>query len=241
MTMPLFVSSISFSKFLIQNQLTVLLSVNDRFVIALVDPDAPTPEDPTVAQVRHFVGGDFIISSVQSSGTARLTNLSAALAEYVSPGPPDGSAPHRYTVLLYKQPLNFPQTAPSLINSSTTVEAIINFNLSNFVEVTGLGEPIAGSFFYEGPEGTSVSNDDNRIRDVQPMPVGQDVSTETVKQAFENAAVVPDVIEQFEPQGILNAAYNPEEDHPVYVVLGGNLTVNGELIHVLGVTRCADE
>ncbi|KAF5347065.1 hypothetical protein D9758_011655 [Tetrapyrgos nigripes] len=200
--------------------------LNDRFVIAFVDPDAPNPDDPSAANVRHFIGGDFIISSTQSSGTARLTNLSAALAEYVSPGPPPDSPPHRYTVLLYKQPLDFAQTAPPLINSSTALEAIVNFNLSSFVEATGLGEPLAGSFFFEGPQGTSVSNEGNAMHDAQPMPVGQGMSTETMKQAFGDAAIVPDVLGQFEPEAVLSVAYNPAEDHPVYVVSGGNLTGN---------------
>ncbi|THU92231.1 PEBP-like protein, partial [Dendrothele bispora CBS 962.96] len=130
------------------------------FVIALIDPDAPTPDDPKFAQVRHFIGGDYVISSTQPSGTARLTNLSNALAEYVSPGPPDDSPPHRYTFLVYAQPPDFSSVAPTLVNSSTSLDAIVNFNISSFVSAAGLREPIAGTLFYEGPQNSTdaVSN-----------------------------------------------------------------------------------
>ncbi|THU88988.1 PEBP-like protein, partial [Dendrothele bispora CBS 962.96] len=128
--------------------------LNERFVIALIDPDAPTPDDPEFAQVRHFIGGDYVISSTQPSGTARLTNLSNALAEYVSPGPQSGSA-HRYTFLVYTQPPDFSSVAPTLVNSSTSLDAIVNFNISTFVSAAGLQEPIAGTLFYEGPQNST--------------------------------------------------------------------------------------
>ncbi|KAK7461290.1 hypothetical protein VKT23_008469 [Stygiomarasmius scandens] len=197
--------------------------LNDRFVIALVDPDAPTPGDQSLAQIRHFIGGDYVISSTQPSGTARLTNLSAGLAEYVAPGPPEDSAPHRYTFLVYKQPPNFSEVAPSLVNSSTALEAIVKFNLSSFAESTGLGEPIAGTFFFEGPEGSTVSNEDCALEDVTSMPSG--VAPSAVKQSFEDAGIVADVIGDFEPTSVLDVAF-PGDESPVYVITGGNLTKN---------------
>ncbi|KAE9407021.1 PEBP-like protein, partial [Gymnopus androsaceus JB14] len=128
--------------------------VQDKFVIAMVDPDAPTPQNNSLAQIRHFVGGDFIISSAASNGTARLTNTSAAIAEYISPGPPAGSDPHRYTILLFKQPENFSVAASTLIQPNSSFEG---FNISAFASSVGLGNPIAGTYFLEGPAGSTVT------------------------------------------------------------------------------------
>lgn len=61
----------------------------------------------------------------------------------------------RYTLLLYIQPSGFQQTASALINTSTP---ITGFNLSSFAEAVGLGTPIAGTFFYEGPFNASTTS-----------------------------------------------------------------------------------
>jgi hypothetical protein len=56
------------------------------FVVAAVDPDAPTPTDPTNAQVRHFLGGDFFAGSV-----TLLRNTTAAVSEWQQPTPGGGN------------------------------------------------------------------------------------------------------------------------------------------------------
>lgn len=59
------------------------------FVIAAVDPDAPTPQTPTSAQIRHFLGGDF------TRFRDTLTNSTPAVSEFRQPTPPAGSPAHR--------------------------------------------------------------------------------------------------------------------------------------------------
>ena len=61
------------------------------FVIAMVDPDAPTPQNPDNAPVRHFLGGGF---TFKDDGVS-LTNSTPAVTEYQPPSPPAGSNPHR--------------------------------------------------------------------------------------------------------------------------------------------------
>ena len=61
------------------------------FIVAIVDPDAPTPENPTNGPVRHFLGGD----SVLKDDGVTLKNNTPAITEYVQPNPADGSQPHR--------------------------------------------------------------------------------------------------------------------------------------------------
>lgn len=117
--------------------------VNEKFVIALVDPDAPTPQNKSLSQFRHFLGGDFHLDG-SSTIRAPLVNSSAALTEYVNPTPPIGSDAHRYVILLFVQPTNFDTVARNFVAPSTPRP---NFDLATFVEEAGLGAPIAGTFF----------------------------------------------------------------------------------------------
>ncbi|KIJ54150.1 hypothetical protein M422DRAFT_775343 [Sphaerobolus stellatus SS14] len=113
---------------------------SETFVVAMVDPDAPTPEDPTDAQIRHFLGGNFKLKGHIATGLglgAALVNSTPALSEYRQPTPPNTSHPHRYTWLLYRQPLDFPTELTTPIQ---------NFNISAFAEQFNLGPPLAGNF-----------------------------------------------------------------------------------------------
>jgi phosphatidylethanolamine-binding protein (PEBP) family uncharacterized protein len=69
-------------------------TVNQMFVLALVDPDAPTPQNPSIAQYLHFLAGNFRTNAAASDPTL-LTNQSAALMDFFPPTPPAGSDPHR--------------------------------------------------------------------------------------------------------------------------------------------------
>lgn len=68
----------------------IILSPIQPFVIAAVDLDAPTPQTPTRAQIRHFLGGNFF-----ASDSGELLNSTAAVSEFRQPTPPAGSDPHR--------------------------------------------------------------------------------------------------------------------------------------------------
>lgn len=67
----------------------------DNFVVAMVDLDAPTPQAPTNAQIRHFLGGNFHPVSTRREQVKRLLNSTAAISEFRQPTPPAGSDPHR--------------------------------------------------------------------------------------------------------------------------------------------------
>jgi len=142
---------------------------NIPYVMALVDPDAPTPQNASMAQFLHFLGGDF--AGTTSGDVTPLTNSSAALMDFVSPAPPAGSDPHRYVFLVYLQPANFDSQAQTLVNSTTSRS---NFNISAFASATGLGNPIAGNFFFVGPgNGTAAStNASASTTGTTPTPTG---------------------------------------------------------------------
>ncbi|KAK0391555.1 hypothetical protein NLU13_1055 [Sarocladium strictum] len=81
------------------------------YLLMLVDPDAPTPEEPKFAYWRHWVvpglqptGGD---------GAELVAETKRPLTEYLGPGPKDESTPHRYLFLLFEEPagLDLPKEA----------------------------------------------------------------------------------------------------------------------------------
>ncbi|KIK69882.1 hypothetical protein GYMLUDRAFT_152051 [Collybiopsis luxurians FD-317 M1] len=111
---------------------------------AAVDPDAPTPQDPTSTEIRHFLGGNFFGSPGEPE---HLTNFTSAISEFRQPTPPAGSDAHRYIFLLFDQPEGF--NNQMVINSTTSVQ---NFNLSSFALATNLGQPIGGTFMLVAPD-----------------------------------------------------------------------------------------
>ncbi|KAH9945089.1 PEBP-like protein [Epithele typhae] len=68
-----------------------------RFVLIMFDPDAPTPQNRSLAQVRHLVAQVQLSSdtaALASGAGSPLTNSTPAVSDYISPGPPPGGA-HR--------------------------------------------------------------------------------------------------------------------------------------------------
>ncbi|KAL6236515.1 hypothetical protein BDW75DRAFT_250064 [Aspergillus navahoensis] len=68
------------------------------YTLLLVDPDAPTPDDPKFAYWRHWVISGLTPSEGINAESART------LTEYLGPGPKDESRPHRYLFLLFREP-----------------------------------------------------------------------------------------------------------------------------------------
>ncbi|KAF5358966.1 hypothetical protein D9758_004785 [Tetrapyrgos nigripes] len=119
-----------------------------QYVLSIVDPDAPTPQNTSISQFRHMLGGGFVIDNA----TGMLTNNTPALSDFVPPTPPQGSDPHRYVMLAYLQPPNFDGMASQFVNASTDRQ---NFNITAFAMQTNLSEPLAANFFFTGPSNSS--------------------------------------------------------------------------------------
>ncbi|TRM70371.1 phosphatidylethanolamine-binding protein [Schizophyllum amplum] len=119
------------------------------YVIIQIDPDAPTPQDPWASQIRHYMGTNYT-ADVEVESDLLLKNISVPIGDWVRPNPPAGSDPHRYIVLLYPQPENF--TAESVAPFYNSSSSILNFNLTEFTEATGLGMPVAGTYFLTAPD-----------------------------------------------------------------------------------------
>ncbi|EIM81695.1 PEBP-like protein, partial [Stereum hirsutum FP-91666 SS1] len=123
------------------------------FVVAMVDLDAPTPQAPTSAEIRHFLGGNFELSNSSTDGLSLLSNTTTAISEFRQPTPPAGSDPHRYVFLLFSQPEDF--NNQTLVNSTTPVN---NFNISAFAETLEMGNPLGGTFILVGPDPNTTAS-----------------------------------------------------------------------------------
>lgn len=120
------------------------------FVIISVDPDVPTPQNRTLAQIRHLLAPNF--SALDSAPVFRLlTNSTPAISPYLQPGPPAGSPAHRYIFLLFDQPEGF--NDQTLVTQTTPIAL---FNVSAFAAATGLGAPIAGTFMLVAPDASAA-------------------------------------------------------------------------------------
>ncbi|KAF9697994.1 hypothetical protein EKO04_004493 [Ascochyta lentis] len=101
------------------------------YTFFLIDPDAPTPDDPKFAYWRHWVVTNIPLSS--GSGDVKQGKT---LTQYLAPGPKDESGPHRYLFLLFKEPEGF-----SIEKSDVGGEEFVDrrsFGAREFVEKHGL-------------------------------------------------------------------------------------------------------
>lgn len=88
----------------------------------------------------HWIQGNFTASNC----TQHFTSSSSAIAPYQPPSPPAGQT-HTYGVFLYEQPAKFALSAdyiPFFKNLTTSIYNRVGFNLTKFVEETGLGLPV---------------------------------------------------------------------------------------------------
>ncbi|GJE91793.1 PEBP-like protein [Phanerochaete sordida] len=120
-----------------------------KFVVAAVDPDALTPQNPNVSQIRHLLQGNVVRGPTVGFRTHLLVNETPAVTDWIQPAPGAGSAPHRYVFLLYKQPKGY--NNQTFVAPNDSIPAREFFNISQFAQEVGMGDPIAGSFVLVGP------------------------------------------------------------------------------------------
>ena len=65
------------------------------FVVSMIDLDPSTLQDPTLAQIGHFLRGNFEVGRTEFSRFQLLSNFTPAISEFLQATPPAGSDPHR--------------------------------------------------------------------------------------------------------------------------------------------------
>ncbi|XP_055934686.1 protein D2-like [Argiope bruennichi] len=105
------------------------------YTLIMFDPDVTTPQNPDVADFRHWLVENIPGDDVKSGDM---------ISPYFPTNPAPYSDAHRYTFVVYEQPegkkLN--DNFPNKPNKRT------HFDLNKFIEDRNLQGPIAGNFFY---------------------------------------------------------------------------------------------
>lgn len=92
---------------------------NDKFILVMTDPDAPSYTEKKWSEYLHWLVTDLKLPhSTNSNGEPEISHFidvseGRELVPYMGPGPPPKTGKHRYVFLLYKQDPNAGQlTAP---------------------------------------------------------------------------------------------------------------------------------
>ncbi|KAK2977096.1 hypothetical protein RJ640_017620, partial [Escallonia rubra] len=104
----------------------------------MVDPDAPSPSEPTLREWLHWMVVDIPEGSDASRGKEAMP--------YMGPQPPTGI--HRYVFALFKQ-----RGVMGVANQAP--ESRSNFNTRQFAADNGLGLPVAAVYFNSQKEATN--------------------------------------------------------------------------------------
>mmetsp|Transcript_28896 Transcript_28896/g.88363 ORF Transcript_28896/g.88363 Transcript_28896/m.88363 type:complete len:310 (+) Transcript_28896:41-970(+) len=149
------------------------------YTVGIVDPDALSPQDPNLREVRHYLvgnvpkdvlkyGGEFCEKDKSLlSGLFCDQPFTKILSDFQNPAPPPGTGYHRYVALAYEQPgyLDFRLTDFFFTDDDMS---ILNFNITAFAEFYHLYGPVASNYFKTQFE---PSEDYTQCGDVSEGPI----------------------------------------------------------------------
>lgn len=133
--------------------LQTTLPCTSPYLLLTIDPDVQYGTTSTT--VLHWLQS---LRADCQTGLLYENPESEQTATYIPPQPPKRSH-HRYIFLLFKQPddYNLPECYQHILPA--TKEARVGFDPKGFVEVLGLGSPLAGNWFYVENGGEPVASD----------------------------------------------------------------------------------
>ncbi|SPP88128.1 protein D3 [Drosophila guanche] len=105
------------------------------YTLLLVDPDAPSREDPKFREILHWA-----VINIPGSNVSQ----GQVIAEYIGAGPREGSGLHRYVFFVFKQ--NEKIVSDKFINK-TTREGRVSVKVRDYITKYNFGAPVAGNFF----------------------------------------------------------------------------------------------
>ncbi|XP_040575875.1 protein D2-like isoform X2 [Lepeophtheirus salmonis] len=107
-----------------------LLEDGQKYVLIMIDPDAPSKINPKFRSYLHWVITDLDLEKMKSKNE---------IIKYIGPAPPKGSGPHRYVFLLYEQP-----TSIQIKNFDQIIRS--NFDVGKFTHDNNL-HLVAGNYY----------------------------------------------------------------------------------------------
>ncbi|KAH8306179.1 hypothetical protein KR018_003492 [Drosophila ironensis] len=105
------------------------------YTLLLVDPDAPSREDPKFRELLHWLVINIPGNKVSEGQT---------IAEYIGAGPREGTGLHRYVFLVFKQ--NEKITSEMFV-PKTSRTGRVNVKARDYIQKYNFGAPVAGNFF----------------------------------------------------------------------------------------------
>ncbi|KAK0614738.1 phosphatidylethanolamine-binding protein [Immersiella caudata] len=144
-----------------------------RYLIYLLDTDAPSRDNPTSRNLRHYLAGNYTLAT-NSSGivasdilptASRLTvaaNRFFPFTQFTPPNPQPNTGVHRFIYALYTQPSRFDTVGFESVGMDRATQ---NWNLSQWRTQLGLGPAIGATFFTidtgaNNGQGTSANRTD---------------------------------------------------------------------------------
>ncbi|XP_078588465.1 phosphatidylethanolamine-binding protein 4-like isoform X1 [Branchiostoma floridae x Branchiostoma japonicum] len=114
-----------------------------RYLLVMVDPDAPSAKNPEMAYWRHwlvtYILGEDLQKGIQSQD---WSSVGRTLTTYAPPTPPPGSGRHRYRFLLFLEPPTHP-----IILTQEQQKHRGKFDLKAFLQEMKFGDPVAATEF----------------------------------------------------------------------------------------------
>ncbi|XP_073510127.1 phosphatidylethanolamine-binding protein 4 isoform X2 [Phyllobates terribilis] len=111
---------------------------DEVYTLIMVDPDAPSRQNPKFKNWRHWVLADIQGRDLLSGKTPKGGEITV----YKGPTPPANTGYHRYQFLLYLQPSGSFPSIPSSEDKSRG-----NFDADEFASHFSLGRPVATTQF----------------------------------------------------------------------------------------------
>lgn len=141
------------------------ITAQTRYLIYLLDADAPSRSSPTARNLRHYLAGNYTLQGSNSTVLATAQRLSIPDANrrpftvFSAPDPQPNTGVHRYIYALYTQPARWNTQG---FEASGMEAAVQNWNLSRWRGQLGLGPAIGATYFVidtnaNGGNGTSKS------------------------------------------------------------------------------------
>ncbi|KAI1759782.1 putative protease inhibitor [Hypoxylon sp. FL1150] len=123
------------------------LSPDQSYIILSIDPDAPFPSFSVLSPALHWIQPGLRATPVEG-GYGLKTADEPFVANWVPPGAPAISAPHRYVFVLYEQPAGFDgkKLAPP-DGKEMGIGPRVRFDADRWAKESRLGEPVAVNYF----------------------------------------------------------------------------------------------
>lgn len=125
------------------------LSPSSTYLITSLDIDAPLPSLNVLSPILHWIQPEIEPTPSESDPDVyTLKGTAPFVANYIGPGPPPGSSPHRYVFILYEQPAGFDGSKYAPPNGEKLARlSRMRYDFDSWANEVGLGPAVAVNYF----------------------------------------------------------------------------------------------